>query len=71
MISGERLREGSEKRYSVKAIVERYMGCIEEIINLPVLQGRFREATAQGNLRDILEEIIVQSKVEFNYDDES
>jgi hypothetical protein len=66
-----KLREGAEKRYSVKAIVERYMSCIEEIINLPVLQERFKEATAQGYLRDILDEIIVQSKVEFSYDEDT
>jgi hypothetical protein len=44
------------------------MNCIEEIINLPVLRQRFKEAAAQGYLRDVLEEIIRQSKVEFNYD---
>jgi len=66
----EKLREGAERRFSVKAIVERYMGCIEEIINLEVLRARFREATALGYLRSILDEIIVQSKVEFGYEDD-
>ena len=66
-----KLQEGAEKRYSVKAIVERYMSCIEEIINLPVLQERFKGATAQGYLRDILDEVIVQSKVEFGYDEDT
>ncbi|NUO81984.1 hypothetical protein HUU05_18070 [candidate division KSB1 bacterium] len=47
------------------------MNCIEEIINLSVLQQRFREATTQGYLRDILDEIIRQSKVEFNYNEEA
>lgn len=65
----QKLRRGAEKRYAVKAIVERYMNCIEEIINLSVLRQRFREATAQGYLRDILDEIILQSRVEFNYDE--
>jgi hypothetical protein len=46
------------------------MACVEEIINLPVLQQRFREALGQGYLREILDEIILQSKVEF-YDEES
>jgi len=67
----QKLREGAEKQYSIKAIVERYMECIEEIINLTVLQQRLEEAIAQGYLRDILDEIIRQSKVEFNYDDEN
>jgi len=67
----QKLREGAQRQYSIKAIVERYMNCIEEIINLSVLQQRFREATTQGYLRDILDEIIRQSKVEFNYNEEA
>jgi len=65
-----KLREGAERRYSVKEVVGRYMSCIEEIINLPALQERFREATAQGYLRDILNEVIVQSRVEFSYEED-
>jgi hypothetical protein len=65
----QKLRAGAEKRYAVKAIVERYMSCIEEIINLPILQERFAMAMTQGYLRAILDEIVVQSKVEFNYED--
>jgi hypothetical protein len=65
------LRKRAEKQYAVKAIVERYMACIEEIINLLALKERFREAVAQGYLRNILDEIIAQSRVEFNYEDDS
>ena len=43
------------------------MACIEEIINIPVLQERFRQAEGQGYLPQILDEIVKQSKVEFNY----
>jgi hypothetical protein len=64
------LREGAERLYLVKAIVDKYMACIEEIINLPTLRQRFLAAIRQGYLRNILDEIIVQSKVEFNYDGE-
>jgi hypothetical protein len=46
------------------------MDCAEEIINLAVLQERFRQAMAQGYLRSILDEIVVQSKVEFNYEED-
>lgn len=65
----QKLRAGAERLYAIKAIVEKYMNCIEEIINLPVLRQRFGEAIAQGYLRDILDEIILQSRVEFNYDE--
>jgi hypothetical protein len=47
------------------------MACIEEIINIPVLQERFRQAEGQGYLPQILDEIVKQSKVEFNYSDET
>ena len=64
------LLDGAKKRYSVKVIVERYMDCIEEIINLTVLHERLHEATLQGYLRNILDEVIVQSKIEFNYEED-
>jgi hypothetical protein len=66
----QRLRKSAETQYAVNAIVEKYMSCIEEIINLEVLQQRFRVAVASGYLRDILDEIILQSRVEFNYQEE-
>ncbi len=64
-----RLREGAQRLYSVDVIVEKYMSCIEEIINIPTLINRFRKAKTQGYLRQILDEIITQSKVEFNYEE--
>jgi len=64
-----KLREGAERQYSVKAIVEKYMACIEEVINIPILQERFRSGIAQGYLSSIMNEIVRQSKVEFNYEE--
>ncbi|GIK66661.1 MAG: hypothetical protein BroJett018_44550 [Chloroflexota bacterium] len=63
-----RLWEGATRLYSVKTIVERYMDCIEEIINIPILKLYFREAAAQGFLKNILDEIVLQSRIEFNYE---
>lgn len=63
-----RIEEQAEEQYSIKAIVSRYMACIEEIINVPILIERLEEAIAQEHLGDILNEIIKQSKVEFNYE---
>ncbi len=64
----QRLHEGARKLYSINAIVEKYMDCIEEIINIPVLINCFKKAQAQGYLRQILDEVIIQSKIEFNYE---
>ena len=52
----------------MKAIVQKYINCIEEVINIPVLKDRFNQAIREGHLKDILDEIIKQSKVEFSYE---
>ncbi|MBN1803814.1 MAG: hypothetical protein JW837_01060 [Sedimentisphaerales bacterium] len=65
-----KIKEQAEKQYSINAIVSRYMKCIEEIINIPVLLDRFQKVIKQDNLDNVLDEIIKQSKVEFNYDDD-
>ena len=64
----QKLKEGAEQQYSITTIVMKYMSCIEEIINIPTLKERFSTAKAEGHLKDILDEIILQSKVEFNYE---
>lgn len=65
----QKLKEGAERQYSVKAIVEKYMACVEEVINIPILQERFRTGVTQGYLSKIMDEIVRQSKIEFNYDE--
>ena len=63
----KKIQDNADKTYLIKAIVEKYMACIEEVINIPMLNLRFNEAVKQGYLNNILDEIVVQSKVEFNY----
>jgi len=65
-----KIRDQAKRQYSIKAIVSRYMKCIEEIINIPRLLDKFKEAVNQNHLPDILDEIVKQSKVEFSYDDD-
>ncbi|MCW6050372.1 restriction endonuclease [Microcoleus sp. A2-C5] len=60
----------ARKQYSINAIVSRYMECIEEIINVAIIIERFEEAVAKGYLNNMLNEIIKQSRLEFNYEDE-
>lgn len=66
----ERLRSNAEKLYPVKAVIARYMKSIEEMINIPLLAEKFQGAVQEGQLKGILDEIVIQSKVEFNYEDE-
>ncbi|MEG4483681.1 restriction endonuclease [Microcoleus sp. D2_18a_B4] len=60
----------ARKLYSINAIVSQYMECIEEIINVPIMIERFEQAVAKGYLSNILSEIIKQSRLEFNYEDQ-
>lgn len=62
-----KIKENASKIYLVTAIVEKYMACIEEVINIPILKQRFTDTIKLGYLNNILNEIITQSKVEFNY----
>lgn len=63
----EKIKANAHKIYVVTAIVEKYMDCIEEVINIPVLNQRFNTTIELGYLNNILNEIVTQSKVEFNY----
>lgn len=66
----EAIRAAIEKKaediYSVKRVVNQYMECVEEIINVPILLERFQAVVEDGRLRGVINEIVVQSKVEFN-----
>ena len=65
----ERIKQGAILQYSIDAVVQKYMDCVEEIINLPALLQALNEVEVTGKLDVVLSEIIKQSKVEFNYDD--
>ena len=64
-----KIKANASKTYLVNAIVNKYMDCIEEVVNIPMLNERFKETIKASYLNNILDEIINQSKVEFNYTD--
>ena len=66
----KKIEENALKTYSIKAIIEKYMSCVEEVTNIQTLILRFKETVKQGYLNKVIDEIILQSKVEFNYEDE-
>lgn len=66
----EKLESDALKTYPVKAIVTKYLDCIEEIINIPILRDYLQTVEENGLLIKVLDEIVLQSKVEFNYSDE-
>lgn len=65
-----KLKNDALKTYVVQKVVDDYLNCIEEIINIPQLKSYLSELESKNLIPDILKEIILQSKVEFNYEDE-
>jgi len=64
------IRRQAEEQYPITKVVDRYMACVEEIINIPSLLNLFGAVAKSGKLQEVLDEIIRQSRLEFNYDDE-
>jgi hypothetical protein len=62
-----KIKEDAQRTYIVEKIVNDYLQCIEEIINIPILKDYLNQLNSQGLIKEILNEIILQSKVEFNY----
>ncbi|GFE68770.1 restriction endonuclease [Chroococcus sp. FPU101] len=65
-----KLIEQATIRYKVKAIVRRYIESVEEVINIPELMCRFDSVLQQGRGTVVIEEIVLQSCVEFNVETE-
>lgn len=65
-----KLKNDALKTYVVQKVVDDCLNCIEEIINIPQLKSYLSELESKNLIPDILKEIILQSKVEFNYEDE-
>jgi hypothetical protein len=61
-----KVKEQATSRYKVKAIVERYIESIEEVINIPELMRRFDVVLELGKGTAVIEEIVLQSRIEFN-----
>ncbi|WP_394752102.1 hypothetical protein [Crenothrix sp.] len=63
------IRAQAITKYKIEAVVETYMKAVEEIINVKDLVGAFTEVVKSGCLQEVMDEIVTQSKVEFNYSD--
>ena len=64
------LRQGAYDQYGIEKIVNRYMDSIEDVVNIPQIITYLYEVEKMGYLNSILNEILIQSKVEFNYSEE-
>ena len=65
-----RIQEQAESKYKIRKIVDRYVECIEEIINTSMLLDIFEGAVKSGKLEEVISEIVLQSRVEFNVEEE-
>jgi len=61
-----KIEEQATARYTIKAIVKRYMESIEEIINIPKLISHLNTVRARGKTASVIEEMVLQSRLEFN-----
>jgi hypothetical protein len=64
------LNEQAKRKYGIDAIVARYMEAVEQIINIPILISMFETLVETGHLKEIMNEIVLQSRVEFNYEED-
>lgn len=66
-----KVKEQAQARYLVKSVVALYMKSIEEIINITKLMELFEEVLSKGGSTAIIGEIVVQSRFEFDLNEES
>lgn len=66
----KKIADQAKAKYQIKAIVKKYIESVEEIINIPRLMEIFEQVLEAGKGADVVEEIILQSRVEFNVEAE-
>ncbi len=64
----EAIRIQAIEKYKIEAVVDSYMAAVEEIINTQNLVDAFIDVVKSEKLQEVMDEIVLQSKVEFNYD---
>ncbi len=66
----QKVEEQAAARYKIKVIVRRYIECVEEVINIPELMRRFDAVLERNRGTEVIEEIVLQSRIEFNVEAE-
>lgn len=61
------IQEKAEELYTVRAVVNKYMSSIEEIISIPQLLSILRELSNAKKIVSVIDEILLHSRVEFNF----
>ncbi|KAF3978058.1 MAG: type II restriction endonuclease [Methylococcales symbiont of Iophon sp. n. MRB-2018] len=66
----DKISHQAEAKYQIKAIVKKYIESVEEVINIPMLMEIFEQVLKAGKGASVIEEIVLQSRVEFNVEAE-
>lgn len=66
----QKIAQQAEAKYQIKAIVKKYIESVEEVINIPRLMEIFEQVLSAGRGVSVIEEIVLQSRVEFNVESE-
>jgi hypothetical protein len=64
------IRMQAVAKYKIESVVDSYMKAVEEIINVSDLMTAFNDVVKSSLLQKVMDEIVIQSKVEFNYNDD-
>jgi hypothetical protein len=65
-----KIEHQAKAKYQVRAIVKKYIESVEEVINIPRLLEIFEQVLGAGKGTYVIEEIVLQSRVEFNVEAE-
>lgn len=65
-----KIAQQAEAKYKVNAVVNKYIQSVEEILNLPRLIEIFEQVLESGKGGNVIKEIVLQSRVEFNVEAE-
>ncbi|MBY0380261.1 MAG: restriction endonuclease [Burkholderiales bacterium] len=60
------IKQQAQSKYKIESVVAEYLNAIEEIINVNDLITYFKEVVNNALLKNVMNEIISQSQVEFN-----
>ena len=61
-----KISKDAEKIYKISSVIKTYLNCFEEIINIVKLKEIVKTISENGQLDLVLNEIVLQTKVEFN-----
>lgn len=62
----EHIKKDAVKHYKDKNILNKYLDCFEEVITIPILEDYLNEVINSNNLGLIINELLVQYKIEYN-----